>query len=140
MVSIGVGSSLCQTPAASRISRLACDSAMGRNGGFPAGNFLSARDTLLPAAWSKSASAQATGPPPRTKTSVRIALEGLDIRDALGRFGGDQFAAALGDQRVILDAHADAAQRRRDIVRGAYVKARFHREHHSRRERAPFAG
>src|SRR6185369_3939874 len=105
IVSIAVGCRARQTPARSRISRLACDSAIGRSGAFPGSAFFSTTTTSRPAAWSSSASVQPTGPAPRTAMSPGIAnrlpLNCLDIRHALRR----------------LD-----------------------RDHHARRERAPFSG
>ena len=65
------------------------------------------------------------------RTSVSragIAHQRLDVIDALGRFGGNHFAAALGDEDVVLDTDADVVQRLWHIVGGTdaaeiYVQA-----------------
>src|SRR3989442_2934050 len=126
MVSTGVAASSCHTPSRSRIRRLAYDSAIGRKAGFavlepkmPTLNFDCCR---------ASAIAQPRGPAPRTRTSIAcagIAHQCFDVRNALGRFGGDDFAVAGRDDDVVLDADGDVAQPLRHIVGGADVQPRL---------------
>src|SRR3979490_1371295 len=117
MVSIGVA--VCHAPTRSRISRLAYDSAIGRD---PAAKeVLSKIPTRNPVPRSARASAQPTGPAPWMRTSVSgagIAHQRLDVLDALRRFGGDHVAAALCDEDVVLDTDAAVAQRLSPIARG----------------------
>src|SRR3954468_10571900 len=135
---IGVTSSERHTPRRSRISRLACESASGRN---------AALDSVLPRMATfrceprrASASAQPTGPAPRMRTSVPgagIAHQRFDFGDALGCLGGDDLACSLGDDYVILDADADVAQRLGHVVGCADVEARLHGKRHTGLERSP---
>src|SRR5882762_5953580 len=92
IVSIGVA--VCHAPARSRISRLAYDSAIGRN--EVAKEVLSKTATRSPLPRRARASVQPTGPAPWMRTSVSgagIAHQRLDVLDALRRFGGDPLAA-----------------------------------------------
>src|SRR2546421_10172090 len=83
---------------------------------------------------------QPTGPAPRIRTSGSgIAHQGFDIVDALRRLGSKHFAAALGDEDIVFDAHADIAQPFRNVVRGADVQSRLDGERHAGGERAPAA-
>src|SRR5262245_4756906 len=141
IVSIGVTASPCHAPSRSRIRRLACESASGRN---------AARVSVLPRiptfrceSWSASASAQPTGPAPRIRTSIScagIAHQRFDLGYPLGRFGGDDLAVALRHDYIVLDPDADVAQGRRDIVGGADIEAGLDCKGHSRLERAPLPG
>src|SRR6185436_5632001 len=139
MVPIGVGESECQAPTRSRIRRLAWDSATGRSAAG-ADFCLCTSKTALPCRCSSKAKAQPTGPAPWMATSGRIAFQRFDVRDALGRFAGDDLASAFGHQRIVLDADADAVQRLRHIVSRANVEPGFHGQHHAGGERAPLAG
>src|SRR5882672_3688940 len=139
IVSIGVA--VCHAPTRSRISRLAYDSAIGRN--EAAGEVLSRTATRSPVPRRARASVQPTGPAPWMRTSVSgagIAHQRLDVLDALRRFGGDHLAAALGDEDVVLDTDADVVQRLWHIVVGADIEAGLYRQHHARREAAPLSG
>jgi hypothetical protein len=78
----------CQTPTRSRISRLAWDSAIGRSGACR--HALLASTTTLAAACSSSASAQPTGPAPRTDNVSRHR-----------RFNASMSATLLGASAVI---------------------------------------
>src|SRR5881392_326140 len=112
IVSIGVA--VCHAPIRSRISRLAYDSATGRN--EAAKEALSKTATRSPVPRSARASVQPTGPAPWMRTSISgagIAHQRLDVLDALRRFGGNHLAAALGDEDIVLDADADVVQRLR---------------------------
>src|SRR4051812_21958674 len=98
MVSMRVGSRLLQMPTRSRMSRLACDSAMGRTESFeedefPAGKSKSRR--LRPDPLRASASVQPTGPAPRMSTSTAaagISHQRFYVVDRLGRLGGEDLA------------------------------------------------
>src|SRR5258708_1371195 len=138
IVSIGVA--LCHAPTRSRISRLAYDSAIGRN--EAAREVLSRTATRSPGPRGARAGAQPTGPHPWTRTSVSgagIAHQRLDVLDALRRFGGDHLAAALGDEDVVLDTDADVVQRLWHIAGGTDIEAGLDRQHHARREAAPLS-
>src|SRR6266480_2478435 len=138
IVSIGVA--VCHAPTRSRINRLAYESAIGRN--EVAKELLSKTATRSPVPSSARARVQPTGPAPWMRTSVSgagIAHQRLDVIDALGRFGGNHFAAALGDEDVVLDADADVVQRLWHIVGGTDVEAGLDRQHHARREAAPLS-
>src|SRR2546422_2704828 len=138
IVSIGVA--VCHAPIRSRISRLAYDSAIGRNEG--AREVLSKTATRSPVPRSARASVQPTGPAPWMRTSISgagIAHQRLDVLDALRRFGGNHLAAALGDEDVVLDTDADVVQRLWHIVGGTDVEAGLYRQHHARREAAPLS-
>src|SRR5688500_2474754 len=103
MVSIATGASACQTPRRSRISRLAYDRTIGRKGA--AGAFSERIRTSLPKRRNANAAAQPTGPAPLTRRSIPsagIAHQRLDAGNRLGRFGGQHFAAGVGDQHVVL--------------------------------------
>src|SRR3979490_2781737 len=117
IVSLGVA--VCHAPRRSRISRLAYDSAIGRNEG--AREVLSNTAARSPVPRGARASAQPPGPAPWMRTSVSgagIAHQRLDVLDALRRFGGDHLAAALCDEDVVLDTDAAVAQRLSPIARG----------------------
>src|SRR5512144_1245757 len=90
-----------------------------------------------------SASAQPTGPPPTTATSISgrstASNERLDIANRLRRGGRQYLAPFEGHRHVVLDAHADAPERLGDIVGRAHVAARLHRQRHPGLEAAPFA-
>src|SRR6266403_1501170 len=138
IVSIGVA--LCHAPTRSRISRLAYDSAIGRN--EAAREVLSRTATRNPVPRRARASAQPTGPAPWMRTSVSgagIAHQRLDVLDALRRFGGNHLAAALGDEDVVLDTDADVVQRLWHIAGGTDIEAGLDRQHHARREAAPLS-
>src|SRR5437660_734185 len=138
IVSIGVA--VCHAPTRSRINRLAYDSAIGRNEVVK--EVLSKTATRSPGPSRAKASVQPTGPAPWMRTSVSgagIAHQRLDVIDALGRFGGNHFAAALGDEDVVLDADADVVQRLWHIVGGTDVETGLDRQHHARREAAPLS-
>src|ERR1700694_678030 len=138
MVSIGVPAR--HAPTRSRIRRLAYESAIGRNEGVK--ELLSKIATRNPVSRSAKASVQPTGPAPWMRTSVSgagIAHQRLDVIDALRRFGGDHFAAAFGDQDVVLDADADVVQRFRHIVGGTDIEAWLDGQDHARGKRAPLA-
>src|SRR3954466_3813327 len=97
----------------------------------------------MPAACSARAAAQPTGPAPRISTSTPgagIAHQRLDVVDGLGRFGGEDFAAARSHDDVVLDAHAGVVQGPGYVVGGADVEARLDGECHAGREVAPLAG
>src|SRR3954471_3194572 len=138
---IAVTSSERHTPRRSRISRLACESASGRN---------AALDSVLPRMATfrceprrASASAQPTGPAPRMRTSVPgagIAHQRFDFGDTLGGFGRDDLACPLGDDHIVLDADADVAQPLRHVVGCADIEARFHGERHAGLEPSPLPG
>src|SRR5207245_5407550 len=138
IVSIGVA--VCHAPTRSRISRLAYDSAIGRNEG--AREVLSKTATRRPVPRRARASVQPTGPAPWMRTSVSgagIAHQRLDVLDALRRFGGNHLAAALGDEDVVLDTDADVAQRLWHIVGGTDVEAGLYPQHQARREAHPLS-
>src|SRR4051812_39294304 len=106
------------------------------------------RSVSTPDACNPSASAAPTGPPPATATShVRLmagsiasaAHQRFDIGNGFRRGGGDDLAAVLRDQRVVLDAHADAGITLGHVGAGPDVAAGLDREHHSGLELAPFA-
>src|SRR2546427_12191540 len=110
IVSIGVA--VCHAPIRSRISRLAYDSAIGRNEG--AREVLSKTATRSRVPRSARASVQPTGPAPWMRTSISgagIAHQRLDVLAALRRFGGNNLGAALGNEDVVLDTDADVVQR-----------------------------
>src|SRR3989442_5007665 len=117
MVSTGVAASSCHTPSRSRIRRLAYDSAIGRKAGFavlepkmPTLNFDCCR---------ASASAQPTGPAPRTRTSIScagIAHQWFDVRNALGRLSGDDLRDPWRDDVVVLPADVHGTQQLLHIV------------------------
>src|SRR5215510_14439448 len=116
IVAIGVTSSEPHTPRRSRIRRLACESASGRNAAlvllFPM------TLTFKCEPWRSSASAQPTGPAPRMRTSVPgsgIAHQRFDLGDALGRLGGDDLACPLRDDDIVLDADADVRSEERRV-------------------------
>src|SRR3989441_7047585 len=118
IVSIGVAA--CHAPTRSRISRLAYDSAIGRN--ELAKEVLSKTATRRPVPRSARASVQPTGPAPWMRTSISgagIAHQRLDVLDALRRFGGNHLAAALRNEDVVLDTDADVVHRVCHIVGGA---------------------
>src|SRR5438309_4864949 len=138
IVSIGVA--VCHAPIRSRISRLAYDSAIGRN--EVAKEVLSKTATRSPLPRRARASVQPTGPAPWMRTSVSgagIAHQRLDVLDALRRFGGDHLAAALGNEDVVLDTDADVVQRLWHIAGGTDIEAGLDRQHHARREAAPLS-
>src|SRR5204862_6290979 len=107
IVSIGVA--VCHAPIRSRISRLAYDSAIGRNEAAREG--LSKTATRSPVPRSARASVQPTGPAPWLRTAISgagIAPQRLDVLDALRRFGGSHLPAGLGT-RVVAPAPEAAA-------------------------------
>src|SRR5687767_7045280 len=88
------------------------------------------------------ARARPTGPAPRMTTSTtirRVAHQGFDVGDGLGRLRGEHFAAVVGDPDVVLDANADVAQPLGHVFRRADVEAGLDRERHAGLERAPAA-
>src|SRR5581483_5404432 len=95
---------------------------------------------------SAAASAQPIGPPPtmtrsrRSRSMMLVAHRRFHLGDALGRLGGQDFATVLGDQRVVLDTHADIAEPLRHAFARPDVTARLDGEHHTRRELAPGPG
>src|SRR5881392_42854 len=138
IVSIGVA--VCHAPIRSRISRLAYDSAIGRN--EAAREVLSKTATRSRVPRSARASVQPTGPAPWMRTSISgagIAHQRLDVLGALRRFGGNHLAAALGNEDVVLDTDADVVQRLWHIVGGTDIEAGLYRQHHARREAAPLS-
>src|SRR5512134_1102218 len=134
--SIGVVRMRSNAPTRSSTSRLPCESATGRSGasGFARGS-TSTTERALPR--SARARVATTGPPPATTTSAasvpaRIAHQGLDVVDALGRLGRHDLAARRRDERVVLDAYADVPEPLGHPVRRAHVAARLHRQRHAR--------
>src|SRR5437773_6038868 len=120
IVSIGVA--VCHAPIRSRISRLAYDSAIGRNEG--AREVLSKTATRSPVPRSARASVQPTGPAPWMRTSISgagIAHQRLDVLDALRRFGGNHLAAALGNEDVVLDTDADVVDRKSTRLNSSHI-------------------
>src|SRR3954463_10382534 len=85
-----------------------------------------------------SARAQPTGPAPRIMTSS-IAHQRFDVLGELRRLGGDDLASGLGDYHVVLDAHADIAQRLGHIVGRPDIEPGLDGEGHAGSERAPVA-
>src|SRR5512134_4065878 len=60
-----------------------------------------------------------------------IAHERLDISDRFGGFGGEDLAARVGDEHVILNAYADVVQPLRDVAVRADVESRLDGEGHA---------
>src|SRR5690606_13177412 len=60
----------------------------------------------------------------------------FDVLDALRRIDGEDLAALVGDECVVLDADADVVERSGNVVGRAYVDAGLDGRHHSRAEDA----
>src|SRR5215210_3779733 len=130
------------------MSRLPYESAIGlvSLGGASASR-ASTRSTVSPAASSSSAAAAPTGPPPMTAASTciegprptpvsggRVSLlahERFDIGDGLRRGRADDVAPAVGHERVIFDAHADAGITLGHMRSGPHVTTGLDREDHA---------
>src|SRR5688572_6923990 len=105
------------------------------------------RSTRKPAASSSSAAAAPTGPPPMTTQSncsvlslvITGAHQPFDVRNRFRRACAQDFAAPLGDQRVVLDAYTDPGEMLRHTGSRAHITAGLDREHHARLELAPLA-
>src|SRR2546427_7503328 len=129
-----------QTPRRSKMRRAPCDSASERSllDGAPAGR-ASSTTTSRSASRSDSASVAPTGPAPTMIRSCSIgtdlALAGrLDLRNGLRRGHRQDFDAGIGDQHVVLDAHADVPVVLRYVVCGPDVGARLDRQYHAGRK------
>ena len=68
-----------------------------------------------------------------------IPHQGFDVVDLARHAVGEIVAAALGDQRIILDADADVPECFRHVGGRADVAAGFDGQHHARQQRTPFA-
>src|SRR5262245_38856545 len=141
MAVIAVEAMAPNVPARSRIKRLPCESAIGRNpmavleGG-------STRTTFNPRPRRARANVAPTGPPPAMRTSHapgRIAHECFDVFDSLGCVGCQDFTSVRGDERVVFDAHADVPEALGDALAWPHVATGLDRERHSRLERLPLA-
>src|SRR3970282_3005863 len=107
MPRIGVTEKSPQTPARSRISRLAWESAMGRKAPRAA-CCGSTRRTAWREARSASARVQPTGPAPRTRMSApAVTDQRLDLGERLRGRRGKQHAAERGGTHVVFDPHAE---------------------------------
>src|SRR5258706_4471101 len=128
----------------------------------PASDLASSTTTASPLSRSAIASAAPIGPPPTITTSqacsLKAGVRGLqrvkgcawivarsvthqqfDAVDILRRGCGDDLAAGVGHQRIVLYAYADVPEFFRNVFGGPYVTARLDRQHHARLEREPGA-
>ncbi len=141
MDAIGVAANAPQTPTRSRISRLACDSAIGRNAPRPprVRDRRRARRGASPAARAPACSRPARRPG-----------RGCQLRAS--RISASTSATALGASAVSTSQPASVTSTSSSmrtpmsrsalghVVRGADVQAGLDGERHARRQRAPLAG
>src|SRR5689334_23155520 len=143
MRSIGVALSARHTPKRSNISRLPCESAIGRGSADTArGVRASMSPTRRSVPRSASAAAAPTGPPPTinpSKSGVTGRHPGFDIGDSFRGIVGGHFGSVIGHRHIVLDANADTRKALGNTVTRPDIAAWFDREHHAGLERAPFA-